>query len=83
VSAITLRSRKNIKVLTPEPTPHKEVDPAATNQRKHDDAHVARPSTSVVPSPNMPSTSVAPSIPLPSLQELFQTRRWKRLTRRS
>jgi len=28
VSAITLRSGKNIEVPTPEPTPQKEVDPA-------------------------------------------------------
>jgi len=35
VSAITLRSRKNIEVPTPEPTPPKEVD-LATLQRKHD-----------------------------------------------
>jgi len=52
VSAITLRSGKNIEVPSPEHTPQKEVDPA-TLQRKRD-AH-AGPSTSIV----------APSIPLP------------------
>ena len=62
VSVITLRSRKNIEVPTPERTPPKEVDPA-TLQRKHD-AHAAGPSTSGVTS--TPSTStVAPFIPLP------------------
>jgi len=62
VSAITLRSGKNIEVPTPEPTPQKEVDPA-TLQRKHQ-AHVVGPSTSDVTS--TPSTfTVAPSIPLP------------------
>ena len=66
VSAITLRSGKNISILpTFEPTPQKEVDPGATHQRKHDDAHVAHPSTSVIPSRIIPSTSVVPSIPLP------------------
>jgi len=62
VSAITLRSGKNIEVPTLEPTPSKEVD-LATLQRKRD-AHAAGPSTSGVTS--TPSTSiVAPSIPLP------------------
>jgi len=62
VSAITLRSRKNIEVPTPEPTPSKEVD-LATLQRKRD-AHAVGPSTSGVTS--TPSTStIAPSIPLP------------------
>jgi len=61
VSAITLRSRKNIEVPTPEPTPQKEVDPA-TLQKKHD-AHAAGSSTSGVTS--TPSNSIAPSIPLP------------------
>jgi len=62
VSAITLRSGKNIEVPTLVPTPQKEVDPA-TLQRKRD-AHAAGPSTSGVTS--MPSTSTtAPSIPLP------------------
>jgi len=62
VSAITLRSGKNIEVPTPEPTPPKEVNPG-TLQRKCD-AHAASPSTSGVTS--TPSTSTAaPSIPLP------------------
>jgi len=62
VSAITLRSGKNIKVPTSEPTPSKEVDPA-TFQRKRD-AHATGPSTSGVTF--MPSTSTAaPSTPLP------------------
>ena len=65
VSAITLRSGKNIEIPTPEPTPPKEVDPA-TLQRKRD-AHAIGPSTSGVTStPSTPSTSTAtPSIPLP------------------
>ena len=63
VSAITLRSGKNIEVNTPETTPPKEVDPTATLQRKRD-AHATSPSTSSVTS--TPSTSTtAPSIPLP------------------
>jgi len=62
VSAIILRSGKNIEVPTPKPTPPKEVDPA-TLQRKRN-AHAVGPSTSGVTS--TPSTStVAPSIPLP------------------
>jgi len=62
VSAITLRSRKNIEVPTPQPTPQKKVDPT-TLQRKRD-AHAAGPSTSGVTS--TPSTSTAaPFIPLP------------------
>jgi len=62
VSAITLRSGKNIEVPTLEPTPQREVDPT-TLQRKRD-AHAAGPSTFGVTS--TPSTSiVAPSIPLP------------------
>ena len=67
VSAITLGSWKKIEVRTPKPTPQKEVDFAATHQRKHDDAHVARPSTSVVPSPSIPSTTIRPPIPVPFL----------------
>ena len=62
VSAITLRSGKNIEVPTPEPTPPKEVDPA-TLQRKHD-SHAASPSTSGVTSTTSTSTA-APSTPLP------------------
>jgi len=59
VSAITLRSGKNIEVPTPKPTPPKEVDPTAKLQRKHDDAHATGVTSS-------PSTSTAtPSIPLP------------------
>jgi len=62
VSAITLRSGKNIEVPTSEPTPPKEADPA-TLQRKRD-AHAAGPSTSGATS--TPSTfTAAPSIPLP------------------
>jgi len=62
VSAITLRSGKNIEVPTPEPTPQKEVDPA-TLQRKRD-AHATGPSTSSVTfTPSISTT--APSIPLP------------------
>jgi len=64
MSAITLRfGKKNIEVLTLETTPPKEVDLAATLQRKRD-AHAAGPSTFGLTS--TPSTSiVAPSIPLP------------------
>jgi len=62
VSAITLRSGKNIEVPTPKPTPQKEVNPA-TLQRKCD-AHAAGPSISSVTS--TPSTSIATlSIPFP------------------
>ena len=62
VSAITLRSGKNIEVPTPKPTSPNEVDPT-TLQRKRD-AHAAGPSTSGVTS--TPSTSTdAPSIPFP------------------
>jgi len=61
VSAITLRSGKNIEVPTPEPTPSKEVDPATLHRKR--DAHTAGPSTSGVTC--TPSTSTAaPSIPL-------------------
>jgi len=63
VSAITLKSGKNIEVPTLEPTPQKEVDPTTTLQRNHD-AHAADPSTSGVTL--TPSTStVAPFILLP------------------
>jgi len=54
VSVITLRSGKNIKVPITEPTPQKEVDPTATHKRKHDDAHVTHPSTSIAPSTPLP-----------------------------
>ena len=61
VSAITLRSRKNIEVPTPEPTPSKEVD-LATLQRKRD-AHAAGPSSGATSTPS--TSTAAPSIPLP------------------
>ena len=80
VSAITLRSGKNIEVPTSEPTPSKEVDPA-TLQRKRD-AHAAGPSTSGVTSTPSTSTLHLPYLFL-SLQEPFQAKIWKRLTRRS
>jgi len=61
VSAITLRSGKNIEVPTPQPTLEMEIDPI-TLQRKCD-AHAVGHSTSSVSS--TPSTSiVAPLIPL-------------------
>jgi len=65
VSVITMRYGKKIEVPTREPTPQKEVDSVATHQSKHDDAHVACPSTSIVPSPSIPSTITGPPIPLP------------------
>ena len=62
VSAITLRSWKNIEVPTAQLASEKEVDPT-TLQRKRD-AHVVDPSTSgVTPTPS--TSSVAPFIPLP------------------
>jgi len=62
VSAITLRSGKNIEVPTPEPTPSKEADLSKLQKKR--DAHAAGPSTSSVTStPSTPTT--APSIPLP------------------
>ena len=62
VSAITLRSGKNIEVPTSQPTPPKEADPT-TLQRKCD-AHAAGPSTSGVTS--TPSTSTAADVTPPS-----------------
>ena len=54
VSAITLRSGKNIEVPIIEPTPQKEVEHLATHQRKHDDAHVTGSSTFAAPSTPLP-----------------------------
>jgi len=81
VSVITLRSGKKIEVPTPEPTPQKEVDPVATHQRKHDNAHVAHLPHLLY----LPAVYLLPLLGLLflfySLQKSFQARRWKRLTR--
>ena len=79
VSAITLRSGKNIEVPTPETTPPKEVNPAATLQRKRD-AHATGPSTSGVTS--TPSTSTAAlSIPLPFPLRAIPSKKMKEVDR--